>query len=346
MNRKNFVKILGSAALVPSLGLTGKIRSDDDTVKIKPKRLKKGDKIGIIAPGGFIKEDELKEAVDNLKILGFNPEPSAAILERFGYLAGKDNQRADDLNEMFRRKDIDGIICARGGYGCSRILPLIDYEAIKNNPKVIVGYSDVTALLYSIYAKTGLVCFHGPVGISTFNEFSIRNFEDTLMKSYSELRMSNPAPGTETNSELITIKSGVCTGELIGGNLSIVVSLIGTSYDMDYEGKIVFLEEINEEPYRIDRMLTQMIQSGKFNKAAGIALGQFRKCEPREKDPEFSHSFSLFEVLEDRLANLGIPVIYGLSFGHITDKLTLPFGIRAGLNTLDKTLTLIESAVL
>jgi muramoyltetrapeptide carboxypeptidase len=342
MKRKDFVKLVGAAAVLPSISLGRALETAPP--KIKPRRIKPGDKIGLTAPGGFITKKELQESIDNLKKLGFVPVYSNQILERYGYLAGSDKVRADDLNEMFSRKDVAGIVCARGGYGCARILPMLDYEVIRKNPKILVGYSDITALLYAIYSKTGLVCFHGPVGISTFNDFSVQYFRDVLFNPLNKLQLTNPI--IPESVPLITIKSGKSSGELVGGNLSIVVSLIGTQYDIDSDGKIIFLEEINEEPYRIDRMLTQMIQSGKFRNARGIALGVFRKCEPKEVDPAFPKSLSLFEVLEDRLFDLGIPVLYGLSFGHITDKFTLPFGVTAELDSFNKTMTLLEPAVL
>jgi muramoyltetrapeptide carboxypeptidase len=341
MDRKNFIRLLGATAILP--GINPVFSKSENQLIIKPGRLKRGDKVGVIAPGGYITSEELLETRENLLKLGFIPVPSEHILERFGYLAGTDKMRADDLNEMYARRDISGIFCARGGYGCARILPMLDYNTIKNNPKVIIGYSDVTALLYGIFVKTGLICFHGPVGISTFNQFSIEYLEDVLINGHDKMELINSKDGV---SQLKTIKSGKGTGQLIGGNLSIIVSLIGTSYDIDSEGKLFFIEEVQEEPYRIDRMLTQMIQSGKFSKAAGIALGIFHRCEPKEKDPEFPKSFTLHEVFEDRLSALDIPVLYGLSFGHITDKFTIPFGLRAELNSSNQTLTLLEPAVL
>jgi len=343
MKRKDFVKIIGTAAVLPGLNLG--LASPYAVEKIKPKRLKPGDKIGLAAPGGFITEKELEESSENLKAFGFVPVPSTNILKRFGYLAGTDKQRADDLNELFSRKDIAGIVCARGGYGCARILPLLDYNIIRKNPKVFVGYSDVTALHYGIYLNTGLVCFHGPVGISTFNPFSIQYFEDVLLHTSSKLELISEKEKDES-SGIMTIRSGRAKGDLIGGNLSIVVSLLGTPYDINTNDKIIFLEDIKEEPYRIDRMLTQMIQAGKFDKAKGIALGVFHKCEAKEKDPEFPLSFTLHEVLVERLYDFGIPVLYGLSFGHITNKFTLPFGITAELDSANQTMTLLESAVL
>lgn len=320
---------------------------NDSSPIIKPSRLKTGDLIGLTAPGSFISESELQDSITNLEKLGFRVYYSQNILARYGYLAGTDIQRRDDLHHMFTKKEVKGIMCARGGYGCSRILPLLDYDLIRQNPKILVGYSDITALCYGIFSKTGLICFHGPVAISTFNDFSISYFNRVLLNPEPQLLLTsaiNEDPDKQ-NYSVVPIRSGKSSGQLAGGNLSIVVSLIGTPYDINCDGKIVFLEEIGEEPYRVDRMLTQMIEAGKFNKAAGIALGIFDKCEPKQKNAEFDFSFSLMEVLMDRLYNLGIPVIYGLSFGHITNKFTLPVGINAELDVDNQTLRLLEQAV-
>jgi muramoyltetrapeptide carboxypeptidase len=350
MKRKNFIKTLSITSAIPFISPVEKIYTQASLQSIKtlkPKRLKAEDTVALVAPGSYISENELNESIQNIEGLGFNTTYNSSILSKTGYFSGSDQRRADELMEMFSGKDVDGIVCVRGGYGCSRILPLLDFDVIKNNPKVLIGYSDVTALLYGIYSQAGLVCFHGPVGISTFNDFSVRYLKNTLVYPHDNLELiSELETGTSYSESPVVISNGIAEGELIGGNLSIVVSMIGTPYDVDYEGKIVFLEETGEEPYRIDRMLTQMIQTGKFDKAAGIALGIFDKCEPKEKDPAFSSSFSLMEVLLDRLSDLGIPVIYGLSFGHIKNKFTLPFGIKAELNVDNYTLSLLEKAVI
>src|SRR5690554_3929578 len=330
MKRKQFISSLSlaaAAAFIPSGINSFPVQQSG---RIKPKKLKTGDTIALVTPGSYISEEELQDCIDNLSSLGFKTVYNNSILNRSGYFAGTDKERADELMEMFSRKDVDGIMCARGGYGCARILPLLDYDVIKNKPKVLIGYSDITALLYGIYAKTGLVCFHGPVGISTFNEFSTDYLKKVLINPYDELKLLSVPEDEE--SESFTIKGGMAEGELIGGNLSVIVSLIGTEFDINYENKIIFLEETSEEPYRVDRMLTQMIMSGKFDNAAGIALGLFDNCEPKKDKPSFKHSFSLSEVLYDRFSNLNIPVVYGLSFGHIKNKFTLPFGIKARLD--------------
>ena len=347
MKRKDFIKTTAAAGLFTTLPYSSIGRNLTDTETIKPKRLKKGDTVGLISPGGFIKETELNESIANIENLGFKVVPGEAVLGKHGYLGGNDKQRADDMNKMFSDNQIDGIFCSRGGYGCSRILPLLDYKLIKNNPKALIGYSDITALFYGIYAKTGLLGFHGPVGISTFNEYSVNIFSEVVMSPKKETVLQN-ADETNTAPEYQReiIRSGTTEGTLIGGNLSIVVSLIGTPYDVDSKDKIYFLEEVSEEPYRVDRMFTQMIQAGKFDKAAGIALGVFSKCNPRESISGIGNSFSLMEVIYDRLFDLGIPVVYGMSFGHITNKMTLPVGIKAKLNVDEFTLTLLESAVI
>jgi len=345
MQRRSFIKSVSTAAVFSAIPNVYPAVLPQN--KIKPPRLKPGDTLGLIAPGSYISEDELKYSKENLEKLGYKVFYNDRILSKTGYLAGTDQSRAEEVNSMFADKNVQGIICARGGYGCARILPMLDYNLIKNNPKVFIGYSDVTAMLNGIYAETGLVTFHGPVGISSFNDFSVTYFNEVLVHPEKDLVLiSAKGEDEKDNNGIKTIVSGKAVGELVGGNLSVLNSLIGTKYDFNGEGKIIFLEEIGEEPYRIDRMLTQLIQSGKFDKAAGIVVGVFKDCEPKEKDPSFSTSFSLMEVLFDRLSNLNIPVIYGMSFGHIKNKFTLPIGIKAELDTINQTLTLLENAVI
>jgi muramoyltetrapeptide carboxypeptidase len=349
MNRRNFIKTISTATLAatvtkPTIAL---VKNSQNKKLIKPARLKNGNTIALVTPGSYITEQEKEESINNLKSLGFNVTYSDKLMQKNGYFSASDEERAADLNEMFKRKDIQGIMCARGGYGCARILPHLDYDLIEDNPKALIGFSDVTALQYAIFKNTGLITFHGPVSISTFSSFSNKNFRNVLLNPSDELALENSKTGNNYNPYgIIVIADGKAEGELVGGNLSIVVSLIGTEYDLDFSNKIVFLEEFIEEPYRIDRMLTQMIQAGKFENAAGIALGVFKLCEPDTANPSFKDSFSLMEVLKDRVGKLGIPVVYGLSFGHVADKFTLPFGIKAELNSDTKQIKLLESGVL
>lgn len=353
MNRKKFFKSLAAVTALSSIPFqtTRSLSFEEDFSSekfsvIKPKRLKDGDRIALVAPGSYISENELQESVKNLSDLGFQVTFTERLTLQNGYFSGTDSQRAEDLMEMFEREDVDAIMCVRGGYGCARILPLLDYNVIKKNPKILIGYSDVTALLYGIFKKTGLITFHGPVATSTFNEFSVKNFRSVLMNPESTKKFFNANPTSDENIYGVqSLVKGKAKGRLIGGNLSIMVSLIGTKHDVDYSNKIIFIEEIGEEPYRIDRMLTQLIQANKFKKAAGIMMGIFSKCEPKEKDAAFSKSFSLMEVLKDRFSDFKIPVIYGMSFGHVKDKFTIPFGSLAELDTNEQSFTLLEPAV-
>lgn len=345
MKRRNFISAVG--AVSASLLLPQKnVFAESSPKTIKPKRLKSGDTIGLVSPGGFITEEQLEESKTNIYSLGFSVVVAKNILHTNGYFAGTDKERAEDLHEMFGNKKVNGIVCVRGGYGCARTLDFLDFDLIKRNPKTLIGYSDITALLYGIYSQTGLVGFHGPVATSTFNEFSVNNFKNVLMNPQAKTTLRSSAEdATKSEYKPFVIRNGKVIGKLVGGNLSIAASLIGTKYDIDTKGKIIFLEEVGEEPYRVDRMLTQMIQSGKFKQAAGVALGVFSKCESKPDQSGISNSFTLSEVLLERLFQLKIPVLYGLSFGHIVNKFTLPFGINAELDVDNQNLTLLEKAV-
>lgn len=352
MKRRKFIRnasLLTSAATFAGMhNINGNpLDKTEQPSKIKPPRLKKGDTVGLIAPAGYISDKNLKEAIENIEMLGLKPYYTKNIHEKYGYLAGKDEVRANDLNHMFENDKVDGIFCVRGGYGVARMLRQINYDAIKANPKVLVGYSDITALHYTIYSQTGLVTFHGPVATSTFNEFSVNNFVKTIMNPESKTIFA-PADDSDKGSDfdIYTIHEGKAKGELIGGNLSIAVTFLGTPYDVDYKNKILYLEEIEEKPYRVDRMLTQLFQAGKLEEISGVALGIFRKCDAKVGSAKGEHTLSLKEVLYNKFYDLGVPVIYGLSFGHVENKYTIPFGINAELDVQKQTLTLTEPAVL
>ena len=347
MQRRTFIK--GSAASIALSQIPlSKVFSSHYTSgrqKIKPPKLNAGDTVALVAPASFITEEELHDSVANINKLGLKVIYSKNILAKRGHLAGDDKIRAEDVNEMFSLNEVKGIVCARGGYGASRILPALDYELIKRNPKIFIGYSDITSLLYGIYSQTGLVCFHGPVGISTFNDFSLKYMQNLLMTPESELRLISDESNKDPDFKIEVIRSGIAEGELVGGNLSLAVSVIGTKYDVDYSGKILFLEEIDETPQRVDRMLTQLEQSGKLDAVTGVAMGVFKDSNVYKGETKFEKSLTLSEIFYDRFYHLNIPVIYGLSFGHIENKFTLPFGINSRLNTMDKSITLLETAV-
>ena len=349
MDRKQFITT--AALATAATAIPGKIFAGNQNKKIvpiKPPKLSRCDTIALISPAGFVEEDDFQEALLNVECLGFNSVAAPNVLKRVGYLAGTDRERADDVNWAFGNPDVDGIVCTRGGWGINRMLDLLDYDLIRKNPKVLTGYSDVTSLLYGIYSRTGVVCFHGPVGTSTYNEYSKQMFYNVLTNTDAPLELVSADESENAGNpdyERVTIREGIATGELVGGNLSLVASLVGTKYDIDLTGKILFLEEVREEPYRIDRMLTQMLMGTNISKCAGIAMGVFSRCNARGDESGITGSFTLQEVLRDRLSPLNIPVVYGLSFGHVKNKMVLPFGIKAELNAGEKSLKLLEAAV-
>lgn len=349
MDRRSFVKksaVASAAALVTINSVSAQDTGEANI--IKPKALRKGDTIGLITPGSAVSRQAFEKAVANLEAMGFQVRFTENMSVRKGFLAGTDKQRLEDLHKMFEDPAISGIVCARGGYGSGRLLPDINYDLIKANPKILIGYSDITALLYGIHQKTGLVCFHGPVGASEYSGFTTKGFEQVLMKGRAGMKFEIPKDWEENESmayRTLPLNLGRAEGALVGGNLSLMCSLMGTPYDIDFTDKIVFIEEVGESPYRVDRMLTQLLNSGKINRAAGIAMGVFNGCETRPDDPDFALSTSLENVLRDRFEDLKIPVLYGLPIGHIDDNATLPFGVKAELDVDRASLKLLESGV-
>ena len=315
---------------------------------ILPPALKKGSVVAITAPASGINLGEIQEGIEILKSNGCEVVIGKAIYKKYGYLSAPDQERAAELMEFFERPDINCILCARGGYGVMRILPMLDFSAIKKNPKIIIGYSDITALLIAIHNQTKIATFHGPVASSTFDSFTLDNFLKTLFVPKSiNGQISNTAfpQITYSDSSLITLVQGIGRGHLVGGNLSMIVSTLGTPYEIDTKGAILFLEEVSEEPYKIDRMLTQLWLAGKLKQCAGIALGHFKNCEATSKSG-LDISFTLQQVLEARIQSLGIPAVYGLPFGHVKSKMTIPIGVQAELNATEKTFTIIEPSVI
>ncbi|MBN1154013.1 LD-carboxypeptidase [candidate division KSB1 bacterium] len=315
---------------------------------IRPPRLKKGDTLGIITPGsGYSNSGDIREGIENLQSLGFKVKSGQHIRERYGYLAGADDQRLSDLHAMFADPEVNGIITLRGGYGTMRILERIDYKLIKQNPKILIGYSDITALNMGIHAITGLVTFHGPVATSTFTAYTRHYFEATLMSNTKTGTIEHPDPGDTLHptSRFNTLHGGKASGPLVGGNLTLMTALLGTPFDCDTKGKIVFIEEVGEEPYAIDRMLTQLLLAQKLQHAAGIVIDSCDKCGVSDYKPSFNNSLGVEEVFEDRLSSLNLPIVFGFSIGHTADKPTLPLGVTATLDADKRTLSIDEPAV-
>ncbi|MDX1638399.1 MAG: LD-carboxypeptidase [Balneolaceae bacterium] len=303
---------------------------------IKPARLKKGDTIGLISPASIIPERERYEEIEEtMRKLGFKVKVGRHALEQRGYFAGTDRQRAEDFNSMFRDPEVDAVIPFRGGWGSNRILPYIDFEAIAGNPKPLIGFSDITSLLLSIYAKTGLVTFHGPVGKSDWTEFTFRHFKRAVMRK-STLALRNPEHEMPQ-----TLRPGMASGPLLGGNLTVLASMLGTDYLPNFDGAILFLEDIGEDVYRIDRLLTQLKMGGILDKVNGIYFGKCTDCLPGN-----DYSLTLDEVMRDHFLPLDVPVCTGAMIGHIRDMFTLPVGLRGTLNAKNGTLTFSEPAVI
>ncbi|NJK33915.1 MAG: LD-carboxypeptidase [Oscillatoriales cyanobacterium SM2_2_1] len=315
---------------------------------LKPPVLRVGDRVGMVAPASNAYElEELAIAKETMELYGLRVELGKHVRAQYGYLAGRDEERAADINAMFRRSDIRGIVTFSGGYGCSRLLPLLDYDQMRRSPKVVIGHSDITALLLAIYAKTGIIGFHGSSGLTGVGPYARQQFQRTVMSTQRLGQIAQP-PTTpngqvERQNRLITLVPGIARGALIGGNLTLVTNLLGTPYEPDTKGKILFLEDVGEEPYRIDRMLTQLWLARKLQDAAGIALGHFTNCVPKDYQPSFWQTLSLEQVLRDRFAPLQKPCLYNLMFGHVRDNAVLPIGAIATLDASRQTLTVEES---
>ncbi|MCY7387860.1 MAG: LD-carboxypeptidase [Burkholderiales bacterium] len=320
---------------------------------IRAPALKSGAVVGLIAPGGVVDDSIIQSCVKNLESLGFTVKPGASLRAARGGYAGTVAQRIADLHAMFEDREVAAIWTARGGSGCTSLLPHIRYDLIRRHPKILIGYSDITALHLALYRRAGLVTFHGPVAWSTPNDYAVSQMQAVLMnpRSQTEIYMSvenERKVTTQSEFSLRTFRHGVAEGRLIGGNLSVLSALIGTPYAAEIENHLVFLEDVREPPYRIDRMLTQLQQSvgnrgerDGLKRAAGIMLGVFSRSRATDSDA----SLTLEEVLDDHFAALPIPAVSGYSFGHIAHQFTIPMGINARLDTQSQTLTLLEAAV-
>lgn len=353
VNRRNFISGISTTALAavyPAqfISVLERESSQKKLSLIKPQALKPGDTVGLITPATAIDDPEkINIAREIAESLGFKVVLGKNIGKQYGYLAGSDQERAEDINEMFRRRDVQGILPVQGGWGSMRLLPYLDFDLIRKNPKVFIGFSDITTLLLAFYKFSGLITFHGPIVMNSFNDY-VRDYYARSLMSTTPLGVLQPPPmpqGERVNREnrIIMIKGGKASGELVGGNLSLLVTTLGTPFEVDLKGKILFIEDVGEEPYRIDRMLTHLYLSGALNDAAGFILGKFRDCDP--KGGGYLGSLTLNEIFRTRFEPLGKPCISGLSFGHVRDHITLPIGVMATLDGDAKTVSIDSSGV-
>lgn len=294
---------------------------------IRPKPLKKGDTVAIIAPASPADKNLIDSCINSLENLGLNVVVGNSCTSEYGFLSGTDDIRANDINSMFANKSINGIFAIRGGYGCARLLNLIDFNLIKKNPKVFIGYSDITALHIAINQKSKLITYHGPM-VSTelikgLDDYSFNYYNKFLFSNDNMIELCNPI-----ENPIKTINPGIAEGKLIGGNLSLICSSLGTKYEINTKNKILFLEEVGEVPYKVDRMLTHLKQSGKLKDANGIILGAFTDCvAPKDKK-----SLSLDDIFNEIILPLKKPTIYNLACGHCLPTLTLPLGAKIRLD--------------
>lgn len=311
---------------------------------LRPRALRPGDTIAVVAPAGPAHPERLADGVALLRAWGFTVRlmPSTSVSR--GFLAGEsDEAKAAELSACFADPAIAGIMCARGGYGSMRLLPFIDWEAIRAHPKLFCGYSDITALHLAMRRETGLVTFHGPIaerqgddpeGPHPWTAAGLRR----ALTSTTALGTITPPPDAPP---LTVIRDGTAHGPLVGGNLTLVAALAGTRWQLDARGCILLLEDTNEAPYRVDRMLTQLHYAGIFDGVQGIVFGDSPTCDVPADEPR---NFPLATVLADRLGHLGVPVVYGFPCGHTRFRATLPLGLPVTLDADTGTLTILEPA--
>ena len=301
----------------------------------KPPRLCRGDLIGVVSPAAAVPAESLRRGCAELERLGFTVRVGPHALDRHRFLAGSDRDRADELTAMFQDPAVRAIFCSRAGYGSGRLLPLLDFPALARTPKIFLGFSDVTLLLNAFVQQAGLGCFHGPVVAGEFaNDISPRSLSHLfglLMTGAGEERLAFPT----------AVRDGVAEGQLLGGCLSLLVTTLGTPFTPDTAGAVLFIEDVGEKPYRIDRMLTHLKQAGKLDHLAGVIFGAMSGCLGDGNDPAL-----LLSVIADVFSDYSYPVGFGLPAGHGGENLALPLGTRVRLDTAQRYLTFLEPAVL
>jgi muramoyltetrapeptide carboxypeptidase len=351
INRRGFGKFAAASLLLPASFASQAAqphRRSTPTMKylIKPPRLQSGDLVGLIAPGGYTSDASIQKAVQHIEALGFRVKEGNYLREVWGNYGGTVAARIADLHGMFRDPEVKAIWAIRGGSGCISLLKHLDFELMRKHPKILLGYSDITALHLAIHRHAGLVTFHGPVASSTPSEYSNEHMLAVLTDPRARYTIPMSAENArraqqEPQYAVRTVHGGVATGPLLGGNLSLVSALAGTPYAADFTESLLFIEEVNEEPYRIDRWMTQLDLAVGLDKAAGVMIGICENCGPQGN----GSSLTLDETLDVHLQPLHVPAVSGYSFGHIRNQFTIPVGVRATLDTERQTITLLEPAV-
>lgn len=307
---------------------------------VKPIRLRPGDTIGIVTPASPMQLVKLERGIEYLKSLGYKVELGEHVYDSYGYLAGNDNHRVNDLHYMFANPEIKAIISSRGGYGTPRLLDMVDYDLIAGYPKIFVGYSDLTALQLAIWRHTRMVTFSGPMaavemgtGIDPFTEHHLWSLlcRDRVDGFFPQVK----------KTPLQIIRPGKARGILLGGCLSLISSVIGTIHQPDFRRSILILEDVGEQPYRIDRYLCQLRSAGILHQVNGIILSQFVDCTEKKDEP----TLSLEEIFADFFSTLDVPVVANFLYGHLPKKFTIPLGVEIEVDTSIPKITLLEPAV-
>ena len=327
MNKRDFMKSAAlAAALLPLSGFNGAVAAPSGNRHLLPPPLNPGDTVALVSPSKATDEAlDLQIAQEVMQALGFKVKTGQHLASRRGHLAGTDAERAGDLNAMFADPQVKAIICLRGGSGAARLLPLLDYDLIRRNPKVLLGYSDITALHNAIHAQTGLVTFHGPNGTGSWNAFNADQFRRVFFnRELMQYQNVIDAKGelAQRQNRTITLSGGKAQGELIGGNLTVLTALAGSPYLPKFDGKILFLEDVGEAPYRIDRMLSTLKLMGALDRISGFIFGECTDC-----DPEGGFGWlTMDQIFEDHIKPLKIPAYRGAMIGHIRQQFIVPVG--------------------
>lgn len=343
MKRRTFFE----AAAAGALGAAASQGQSANRI-LHPKPLHAGDTVALITPSTFVSDpDRLQLVAHTVEYFGLKAKFGRNVGKKWGYAGGTIDERLDDLHAAFSDPEVKAVFCIRGGYAAAQLLDRIDYPLIARNPKIFIGYSDITALHLAIHKLTGLVTFHGPVGTSSFTEYTQESYKRALFGTRPLGTLTNPSESNtlRPRHHLRTIHPGTVRGKLIGGNMSLICSTMGTPYEIDTRGRILFIEDVDEQAYTIDRMLTQLRLAGKLQQAAGIIWGECSDCGPKDWKPSFPEgNFSIGEVVDNILGPLKVPIVSGLTIGHTADQLTLPIGVEATLDAGKGTLTIDESA--
>lgn len=343
MQKRTFLKSLGLLAGSVPLVSFGSRNFPSDVNTLLPRAIQKGDTVGLVSPSAATADRmQFTFAEEALEALGFQVKLGKNLKNRYGHLAGTDEQRAEDLNDMFSDKDIKAIICIRGGSGASRILPMLDYKAIAKNPKPLLGYSDITALHCAIQSQTGLITFHGPMGSGSWNSFNVKQFEKVFIQkekiTYQNIHSETDDLVVKSN-RIQTLNGGRAEGKILGGNLTVLTAISGSPYYPDFRDAILFIEDIGEDPYKIDRMMSTLKLNGTLDLIKGFVFGQCSACEPSGG----YGSLTLDQVLDDYILPLKIPAYSGAMIGHIAKQFIIPVGAQVAMDADKGTISLLES---